>query len=408
MKKTLLSSAFLFSSLTAYCQCPQPEIIIDNFAGSACTVAFVNADPAGTVMQTECTGRAGSISGAADIWAQKTTPAGGGTATTLGYSGFNNFDNSPGASLITTFSITWDGTDSNTDPNTPTLTGPVLLDFTGKTIQFRASIDDIVPTASVTFVGSVWDAAGNRSDATLMLPGPRTESVSEILNLGAFSGPANLTDIRAIQLKQTTTQGGLDLYIERVSAVCVGSVLPVTLKEFKGSYTERAVDLNWSTTSETNSERFDIESSTTGKNFQQIGSVLAKGEASSELNYNFRYSQILGNTTYFRLKMLDKDGTYAYSRIVALTPDSNDPKLLVIFPTVFSNSLSLKLQANDPGSVVIRILDLDGTIRSNKTAVIEAGENELKLDSVSTLQSGMYIIQVENKEGTQIRKVIKQ
>jgi len=404
--KKLLITSFTLLSLSGYSQCLQSEIIIDNFSGPACTVSLVNADPLNTVMQTECTGRSGSISGAADIWIQKNSPAAGGSATTIGYSGFNNFDTGPGAGLISTFSITWDGTDSNTNPDYPNLTGPILLDFTNRTIKFTASVDDIGAGNSVTFIGSVWDAAGNMSTATLVLSGARAQSTSEVLNLGAFTGTADLTDIRAIQLKQTTTQGGMDLTIEKVAAVCKDVNLPVTLKEFKGSYAEKIIDLSWSTTAETNSDRFEIERSFTGKGFEKIGTVQAKGQ--SELNYHFKYNQLLSSTTFFRLKMVDKDETYAYSRLVVLKPNPDDAQLLVAFPTVFNNSLTVSLSVVIPGDIAIRILDINGTIRNQKIAKVVSGTNEVEINSLGSLSSGMYIVQVETEAGIHSRKVIKQ
>ena len=94
-----------------------------------------------------------------------------------------------------------------------------------------------------------------------------------------------------------------------------GCSLPVTLISFTLAKEESIVRLNWATTEETNSESFQVERSGDGKSWKQIGAVSAQGESSVLKNYEFVDPAPLKGGNYYRLKMVDQDGTFAYSRI---------------------------------------------------------------------------------------------
>ncbi|WP_146202213.1 hypothetical protein [Dyadobacter jejuensis] len=104
--------------------------------------------------------------------------------------------------------------------------------------------------------------------------------------------------------------------------------LPVTLISFTATKVSGGAErstalLIWQTSSEVNSDRFDIERSQDGKKWSSIGNVAAGGDKSSNTNYSFidktpTYDRTRPGENLYRLKMIDKDGTFAYSRIQSL------------------------------------------------------------------------------------------
>ena len=100
--------------------------------------------------------------------------------------------------------------------------------------------------------------------------------------------------------------------------------LPVTLKNFDAQPEGSLVNLNWSTTEETNSDYFDIEHSVNAKKWSSVGKVTAIGESKSLKNYQFKHSQAVSGTNYYRLKMVDKDKTFAYSKINSVRVQDSD------------------------------------------------------------------------------------
>lgn len=106
-------------------------------------------------------------------------------------------------------------------------------------------------------------------------------------------------------------------------------VLPVELMSFTG--TVRAEDnlLDWTTASEQNSDFFLVERSTDGRSFEPIGSVDAANYSSMAIQYRFADVAAPKGLSYYRLRMVDTDGTEAFSEIIALT---RDPLNVLVYP----------------------------------------------------------------------------
>lgn len=110
-----------------------------------------------------------------------------------------------------------------------------------------------------------------------------------------------------------------EYYIYYSDGVYCATVLPLTLKSFSASQpTATTTLLKWTTSSEQNTSHFDIEASQSGANFGLIDRVAAAGNSSSDINYSYTHTNPFRNTTYYRLKMVDIDGKFTYSKIVSV------------------------------------------------------------------------------------------
>jgi predicted outer membrane repeat protein len=183
------------------------------------------------------------------------------------------------------------------------------------------------------------------------------------------------------------------------------SALPVTLISFSASPQEQSVTLSWQTSSEHNSDRFEITRSTDGKTFETIGTVMSKGESSSNADYYFEDLSPLPTTAYYRLKMIDKDGTYAFSRLVAVeTFPLADLAQVVLYPNpVQGNRLHIDTQAK-----LNARLTLTGT--SGKIVHLplqQDVEGKYSVD-VSGLQAGNYLLEMQNEKSVWIKKLVIQ
>jgi len=409
MRNIYLTIAFVFIFLKIQAQTNCDNISIDTFSGQSCDLTFTNSDPLNTVKQVECNGLTGAISGSADIWMQKLSPVAGGSAAAAGYYGTGSFDFSPGAVNVSTVSITYDGADANTDPDNPNLTGPVLGDFTAKTIQFLATIDDISAGRYIRFTVNAWDALGRKSTATVTITGPQVQINNLNYNLGVLTGTADLTDIRAIQFIQESSQNGMDNAISQLSAICPGSPpLPVTLVDFSATSQEANVSINWVTTNEMNADRFEIEKSYDSRAFIKLGEIKAQGELKKATEYHFQYSGALDRNTYFRLKMIDHDGSFAYSRIISVKSKIDTLSAVTIFPTFFSENLSLSIpdtyRSNEP--VNLQITDMKGNVVVSRSYRLSE-DKEIKVENLARLPSGTYLVQILSGLEKQTSRVIK-
>ena len=165
--------------------------------------------------------------------------------------------------------------------------------------------------------------------------------------------------------------------------------LPVTLSAFSAKNIESKAELFWQTTEETNFDHFEIESSLDPKSdFKKIGEIMG-----NNVDRNYRYSDLTapkGTPVYYRLKMVDRDGTYAYSQIEWILLDG--VQKLTIFPNPASKLIQIEASET---LQEINILDNSGLPVFTKR--IDSVQNP-SLD-IPTLPSGTYILRAKSING---------
>ena len=174
------------------------------------------------------------------------------------------------------------------------------------------------------------------------------------------------------------------------------AALPVTLANFKAQKLENQAQLIWTTTEETNSSHFEIQRSSDGHSWVTLEHVKAANESSVTAHYVTLDKSPLAGQNLYRLKMVDNDGTFAYSKIKTLTFDGLQSALfypnpvadqLQLAESTLKNIASLKL-LNQTGKLVFET--------SRPTAVIQTGH----------LSSGIYILQIKKKDGTTTSRTV--
>ncbi|WP_215234229.1 T9SS type A sorting domain-containing protein [Dyadobacter linearis] len=176
--------------------------------------------------------------------------------------------------------------------------------------------------------------------------------------------------------------------------------LPVTLLEFVAFRQENIALLKWSTTSETNSERFDIERSQDGKKWLHIGSEQAMGESDSLRAYTFTDQKPDQGENLYRLKMVDADSTFAYSRIRSVVFETDNK--VEIYPNPVTVGENLNLLTNDLSQISsVRIFDTAGKLVHDSVAT--------RTINISKLTTGLYIIQFTYRDGSiSTQRIVKQ
>jgi hypothetical protein len=167
--------------------------------------------------------------------------------------------------------------------------------------------------------------------------------------------------------------------------VCVTSPLPVTLVSFTASEEGNVTLLTWSTTEETNASYFEIQRSSDAKTWNPIGQKDAAGESKSAVNYSFVDSAPLKGINYYRLKMIDSDGTYAYSRIESITLENGGT--VSIYPSPVDKALFLSgIQSKN-----IKQVSIHNSL--GQTVYVANSVSSSGID-VSKLAPGIYVIRI--------------
>jgi len=149
---------------------------------------------------------------------------------------------------------------------------------------------------------------------------------------------------------------------------------------------------------ETNSDRFEVEKSLNGKNWNKIGSVASNGESNSLRNYSYVDTNPSNGENLYRLRMVDKDQTFAYSRIQGVKFAGLGESDLSVYPNPTVDVLKIR----DYSQVTkVSIFDMNGR------AVLESGATATGEINVRNLTSGIYLVRVSRANGlTSSQKIV--
>ncbi|MDR6804314.1 hypothetical protein J2Y45_001583 [Dyadobacter sp. BE34] len=172
--------------------------------------------------------------------------------------------------------------------------------------------------------------------------------------------------------------------------------LPVILASFTAAREGNIVCLRWTTTSEINSDRFEIERSLDAKVWTKIGDVDCKKADEAMANYTFNDPASLSGKVYYRLKMIDNDGTFAYSRIGVVSFENGD---VVAFPNPFDTERPLTLLIGNKAIEKLKFFNSSGKIELETAA-------EPTTAQLRALPAGQYLIKVSFKDGTTETKLV--
>lgn len=174
--------------------------------------------------------------------------------------------------------------------------------------------------------------------------------------------------------------------------------LPLSLLSFTAKAANENVLLNWQTTAESNTSHFEIEHSTDGEHFDLIGNVATAGNGQAGKNdYSFNDLNPAAGTNFYRLKMIDIDGKFTYSKVEKV----NVIKLfnVRVFPNPATNEVTV---TGIKDFTKIRITNLRGAEMLSKNF----NTSELKI-SIASFPAGVYLIQLSNESSIQNIKLIK-
>ncbi|WP_158605968.1 T9SS type A sorting domain-containing protein [Taibaiella sp. KBW10] len=202
--------------------------------------------------------------------------------------------------------------------------------------------------------------------------------------------------------------------VNRLSASCVGDLdaspanntksevlttvaapLPVTLADFSAKTNGCNTILNWVSKTEKEFARYEIQNSQDGREYRTIGTVAPKGD-----NSTYAYTQVNAaeGANYYRLKMIDRDGSFEYSNVKKVNVACSNIQLA---PTV-TNGLTKVYGLS--GTETVKVINNLGQIVTNQ----QVKGTEATID-LSAFAAGLYhVIVVRGAENVFAGKVVKQ
>lgn len=239
------------------------------------------------------------------------------------------------------------------------------------------------------------DFEGSCSDQSIIVKGNSAASllVDKINNDGFVScgepmetstGPMSKVDIATI--RDWINSGANE----------TAASLPVILNYFSVDNNQGEVRLKWSTEIEIATEKFVIERSQSGQNFEPIGELDSEGNSTQGQVYTLEDEKPLFGDNYYRLKIVDLDGSYNYSNIRRVRLKNGETVVTVYpNPAVSRERLTVKwLPRADEETTYLNIVDVNGQNLHRK--IIFEGTNYVRLPY---LLDGVYYVIVEDLFG---------
>ena len=167
-----------------------------------------------------------------------------------------------------------------------------------------------------------------------------------------------------------------------------GITLPVTFSNYDVKCNDKGALIKWSTASEQNSDRFEIQRSTNGNDWVTIDNVAAAGNSSSDKNY--QYLDIYGGTAFYRIRQVDVDGRFTYTAIKTTNCKAGQFDV-TLYPVPAKDKLNIVVQSDKELKTDLQVLDMTGKIVQRTIIQINKGNNNIVLD-INNLPGGQYLL----------------
>lgn len=183
--------------------------------------------------------------------------------------------------------------------------------------------------------------------------------------------------------------------------------MPVELSSFSAEIIENKVSLTWTTSNEKNNFGFNIEKKSENGEWILCGFIEGNGNSNSPKTYNFSDDCISSVKQFYRLKQIDQDGSFAYSKVLEVNPaNPEDFNLFSNYPNPFNPSTKISYSLNKEGLVILNVFSVTGQlvkqlVSSNQKPGIY--NIDFKSDGLS---SGVYLVALKFNGKTITQKMV--
>jgi hypothetical protein len=162
----------------------------------------------------------------------------------------------------------------------------------------------------------------------------------------------------------------------------------------------------WTTASELNSDYFAVERSVNSiSDFREVARLPAHGTTNTAHTYQYLDAQPLANT-YYRLRIVDIDGSAGYSNIVHIQRKKGASNL-TLYPNPTTDDIHINYETETAAASILQVTDVLGRVLQIKRFDALNGLNELQL-SLAGLPSAVYYISIDNGVQKTVRAIVKE
>lgn len=185
------------------------------------------------------------------------------------------------------------------------------------------------------------------------------------------------------------------------------SALPVSLVDFKLSILDNNVNLFWSTSSENNNSGFEVQRSTDGQNWTNIHFVKGAGNSQTLKKYEYRDINLKTGKYFYRLKQIDFNGEFKYSKVISANISSKQIYMLSQnYPNPSTQTTTISYSLPVKNQVDLVLFDMQGRqIKVLVHEVKEAGTHTVDLDT-RNLGKGIYHYKMKSGNYSDVKRLL--
>jgi len=185
-----------------------------------------------------------------------------------------------------------------------------------------------------------------------------------------------------------------------------GSTLPVRLLEFGGTTAGPNNELHWTVANEQSLSRYELQRSIDGVNYQVVKTVASRN-SQGETTYRHNDPVSAANAEYYyRLKMIDMDGSYTYSAVVFIRVVLKDNFSVLGNP--FHDFITLKYTIENAQKMSIGLFSVNGTLLKKQDFNATAGTGIFTLYGLANHPAGTYLLRLNSQNEVKTFRVLKQ
>ena len=226
---------------------------------------------------------------------------------------------------------------------------------------------------------------------------PRTIAVLEDKFKGTAT-PINLTDTTSVAFEVTSVEGSGAVDRFRIVFKSAG-VLPVTFKTIKAVRQQKDIAVEWTADNEQNVAAYELERSPDGRSFDKVYTTKATGSSATVAVYNWLDANVATGDHYYRVKSLEKDNSFVYSKVVKVS-SVNDHGGIHLYPNpVLNAKIGVQMVSMAAGNYQFTLVNSAGQTVYKTTLRHNGGSASLTVAPNGYLGGGHYQLLVTDGAG---------
>jgi hypothetical protein len=223
-------------------------------------------------------------------------------------------------------------------------------------------------------------------------------------NTGTWDATENANILRSGIIVNNAVNPGSGLY---TGTEWFGPLMTLAteIENFNGVKNNAITTLSWEISESNEVLKYEIEQSYNTSNFIKVGTILSLNQGFSKYTIDVKDNDLY-KINYYRIKIILKNGTYKYSKIIKLVSSKEFSHHLHVFPQPANNHIQIEIINATQGIGVIEILNMHGKRLSQKQVSINNAYTLLH-ENISALQSGIYLVKTKINNNTVITKFVK-